>query len=67
MTSERCEHAPAKVLYRVAEAAEMLSVSESTIRKLHREGEIAFSQISKKCVRVHIDEIRAFAASLKTF
>ncbi|MBM7280320.1 helix-turn-helix domain-containing protein [Gordonia rubripertincta] len=56
-----------KVLLTVAEAAEMLSVSESTIRKLHRDREIAFTEISKKCVRVHIDEVQAFAKSRKTF
>lgn len=56
-----------KELYTVSEAAELLSISESTMRKLHRAGEISFVEISRKCVRVRADEIRKFAESRRSF
>lgn len=58
---------PNKVLLKVAEAADRLSISESNLRGLHRQGKIAFTRISPKCVRVHVDEVVAFARTLRTF
>ena len=57
---------PNKVLLKVAEAADRLSISETMLRRLHREGEISFTQISPKCVRVHVDEVAAFARTLSS-
>ncbi|MGW8813776.1 excisionase family DNA-binding protein [Gordonia terrae] len=49
------------------EAAELLSISTSFIRRLHHEGEIAFTKLGDRSTRVHIEKLRSFPASLKTF
>lgn len=57
----------AKLLLTVNEAADLLSISVSQMYRLHQSGQIAFTRLGERSTRVHIDEVRSFAASLKTF
>ncbi|OUC77292.1 helix-turn-helix transcriptional regulator [Gordonia lacunae] len=56
-----------KVLLTVPEAAEALSTSVSQLYRLHKAGKITFTRSGERQTRVHIDEIRSYAASLRTF
>jgi hypothetical protein len=48
------------------EAARMLSVSQRTMYTLRTTGQIEAAQMSERCVRYDVEDLRAFIAARKT-